>query len=106
MTLLSPAAPVWLDGTGERKSFKLYKAGSAEKHAASDSETLRKALQQALNAKVDGSVKTDQGGGVFRYKINNKIGYLVYKLGVDGEDSACMFHYHWNYTMDLDLSVY
>jgi hypothetical protein len=100
--LLSDSAQVYVGN--ERRTFKLYKAGSAENHAASDDATLRQALIQALNAPT-GSGKIDQGGGVFRVKINDGIGYLVYKLGVDGADSAAIFHYHWNYNLDLPLSV-
>lgn len=92
---------VWT--TNGTKSFKLYKAGSAENHAASDDITLKTALIQALN--VSAPPKEDQGGGVYRLRINNDLGYSVYKLGVDGADSAAIFHYHWNYNLDLPLNV-
>ena len=80
--------------------YQLYKSGSAENHAASDDVTLRTELIRALN--MDESKKQDQGGGVWRVRINDGHGYLVYKVvGVD----ATIFHYHWNYNLDLPLVV-
>jgi hypothetical protein len=83
--------------------YRLYKAGSAQKHAASDDVTLKTALQKALNADV-GRDKEDQGEGVFRHKINDRKGYVVYRVNHVRKE-AVIFHYHWNYTMDLPLSV-
>jgi hypothetical protein len=102
MILLTDSAKVWFNGKFE--TFKLYKAGSAEKHAASDDTTLKTELIKALNTAKPGLTQ-DQGGGVFRYKINDGKGYIVYKLGVSGTNSAAIFHYHWNYTMDLPLTA-
>jgi len=101
MKLLTSSAPVFVGNV--RKTYKLYKAGSAENHAVSDDETLKQALQKALNG--PDSSKEAQPGNVFRVRINNRMGYLVYKLGVDGPDSAAIFHYHWNYRLDLPLSA-
>ncbi len=99
MKLLTDSAKVFVDGSF--KTFKLYKAGSAEKHATSDDVTLKTELIKALNA----TVKENQGGGVFRVKINGGKGYVVYKTGVDGPNSAAIFHYHFNYHLDLPLSA-
>jgi len=101
MQLLTDNAPVFINGV--RKTFKLYKAGSAENHRLSDDEELRSQLQRALNLPPE--KKENQGNGVFRVRINEGEGYLVYKLGVDGPDSAAIFHYHWNYKLDLPLNV-
>jgi hypothetical protein len=106
MKLLSDGAPVFLDGSSTRRSFRLYKTGSAENHATSDDVTLKQALMQAMSAPV-GPNKNEQERGVFRVKINSGLGYLVYKLGVDTNvtDSAAIFHYHWNYNLDLPLTA-
>jgi hypothetical protein len=64
---------------------------------------LKTELIKALNAAPN--KKEDQGGGVFRMKINDGHGYVVYKVGVDGPNSAAIFHYHWNYNLDLPLNV-
>jgi hypothetical protein len=101
MKLLTNSAQVYLGNV--RKTYKLYKDGSAENHKISDDESLKLALIQALNGKDD--TKQAQPGNVFRVKINNGKGYLVYKLGVDGPNSASIFHYHWNYNLDLPLSA-
>ena len=101
MELLTNGAKVFVNGRFE--TYKLYKAGSAEKHAASDDVTLKAALIKALN--LDSALKVDQGNGVFKVRINGTKGYLVYKVGVDGPNSASIFHYHWNYSMDLPLTV-
>jgi len=103
VTVLTFSAQVYVGDT--RKTFKLYKAGSAEKHPASDDETLKKAFIRALNLPASDHAVTDEGNNVFRVKINNGKGKLVYKLGVDGADSAAIFHYHWNYSFDLPLNA-
>jgi hypothetical protein len=101
MQLLTNEAQVYVNDV--RKTFKLYKAGSAENHRLSDDQALKTELIKALNAKPN--MQEDQGGGVFRVKINDGHGYIVYKVGVDGPDTAAIFHYHWNYTLDLPLSA-
>jgi hypothetical protein len=97
-------------GTGQvyvndvRQTFTLYKAGSAEKHAASDDITLKAELIKALN--LPAAKKEDQGGGVYRVRINQGKGYLVFLTPVGGvPNSASIFHYHWNYHLDLPLSA-
>lgn len=96
-------------GTGQvyvnkaRVTYDLYKAGSAEKHKASDDITLKTELLKALN--LPDSLKEHQKQGVVRVKINQGHGYLVYKLNSVGTNSATIFHYHWNYHLDLPLSV-
>lgn len=101
MQLLTGSAQVYVNDV--QTTFKLYKAGSAENHAVSDDTTLKTELIRALNARPN--TKEDQGGGVFRYKINEGKGYLVYKVGVMGANSAAIFHYHWNYNLDLPLNA-
>lgn len=101
MILLSNAAQIFVNG--QRRTFKLYKTGSAENHATSDDVTLRTELIKALNA--PDTLKESQGNGVYRVKINGGKGYLVYKLNVQGPDTAAIFHYHWNYRLDLPLSA-
>ena len=101
MQLLTASAQVYVNDV--RKTFKLYKAGSAENHRLSDDQTLTTELIKALNARSN--MQEAQGNGVFRVKINNGKGYVVYKVGVDGPDSAAIFHYHWNYNLELPLHV-
>jgi len=101
MILLTDSAKVFINGKFE--TFKLYKSGSAQNHRTSDDTTLKTELIKALNAPA--AAKQAQGGNVFRYKINDGKGYIVYKLGVNGANSAAIFHYHWNYTLDLPLTV-
>jgi hypothetical protein len=87
-----------------KQTFTLYKTGSAEKHKTSDDVTLKTELIKALNA--PDSKKQDQGGGVVRYKINDGKGYLVYKSPVNNlPNTAAIFHYHWNYNLDLPLTA-
>ena len=87
-----------------RATFTLYKAGSAEKHATSDDTTLKTELIKALNL-PDGQ-KEAQGNGEYRVRINGGKGYLVYRTPVGGiPNSAVIFHYHWNYHLDLPLSA-
>jgi hypothetical protein len=94
-------------GTGQiyvndlRVEFTLYKTGSAENHKASDDTTLKTELIRALNS----SKKESQGGGVYRVKINDGKGYVVYKTPLDVPNSAAIFHYHWNYNLDLPLTA-
>lgn len=88
----------------QKLTYTIYKTGSAEKHSSSDDETLRSSLQRALNAKD--SAKENQGGGVYRFKINDGKGYLVYKINLNGvPNTAAIFHYHWNYNLDLPLNA-
>ncbi len=88
----------------KKETFSLYKEASATKHAASDDITLKAELIRALNA-ADNK-KENQGNGVYRFRINGGKGYLVYKINLNGvPNTACVFHYHWNYTMDLPLTV-
>jgi hypothetical protein len=101
MVTLSTDAKVYVNNV--LQSFTLYKAGSAEKHSGSDDETLRKALQSAMNQ--PDNKKQYQGNNVYRVKINNGNGYVVYKTGVIGVNSAAIFHYHWHYNLDLPLTV-
>lgn len=101
MILLSNSAKVFVGG--QFTTFKLYKTGSAEKHSVSDDVTLTTELIKALNA--PDMRKESQGNGVFRMKINDGKGYLVYKLNVQGPNTAAIFHYHWNYHLDLPLSA-
>jgi len=98
--MLTDSAKVYVNGVFV--TYKLYKDGSAAKHAASDDTTLKQALIAAMNA--DESTKTVEPNNVFRYKINNGLGKLVYKVG-PMPNEATIFHYHWNYTMDLPLNV-
>lgn len=104
MLLLTNSAPIYLNGSPTRTTFKLYKTSSAQNHKTADDTTLKQALMAALSKPI-GPDKTQQEPNVFRVKINSGIGYLVYKLGVAGPDSAAIFHYHWNYTLDLPLTA-
>lgn len=106
MILLIAGSIVYLDDAKDRSNLNLYITPSAKKHAASDTTTLAQAFKRALSAKVDGINKKEQEAGVFRVKINSGNGYIVYKLKTPDDNSACLFHYHWNYKMDLPLSVY
>ena len=106
MLLLTNSATIYLDGSNVRQTFSLYKTSSAQNHRTSDDQSLKTELIRALNAPFS-SNKIDQGDGVVRFKINDGHGYLVYKrpaiIGV--ATSAAIFHYHWNYTLDLPLSA-
>ncbi len=106
MKTLTLNSIVYLDGGSTRYTYELYKASSAERHATADDVTLKQALIAGLNAPI-GKNKIDQGNGVFRYRINNGLGYLVYKTpGVTGvARSATVFHYHWNYKLDDPLDA-
>jgi hypothetical protein len=85
-------------------TYQLFKTGSAQKHATSDDTTLRTELIKALN--LDEAKKEKQGGGVYRVKINDGKGYMVYKAPLgDVPKTAAIFHYHWNYHLDLPLNV-
>jgi len=87
-----------------RVTFTLYKAGSAENHATSDDTTLKRALIKALN--LPGAQQQHQGDGVYRVRINDGNGYLVYRTPIDAvPNTAVIFHYHWNYQLDLPLSA-
>ena len=101
LKLLTDGATIYVGGV--KKTFKLYKTGSAENHATSDDQSLKTALIQALNASA--ALKQVQPDGAVRFKINSGKGYVVYKTGVSGVDSAAIFHYHWNYTLDLPLTA-
>lgn len=106
MILLTSTAPIFLDGSNVRQTYSLYKTSSAQNHATADDATLKQALMSALTAPVGGG-KTDQGNGVFRVRINSNLGYVVYKTpAVTGDArSAAIFHYHWNYNLDLPLTA-
>ena len=54
---------------------------------------------------MDGLEKKEQETCVFRLQLNERKGYVVYKLKSPDANSACPFHYHWNYTLDLPLSA-
>jgi hypothetical protein len=101
LKLLTDSATIFVGSA--RKTYKLYKTGSAENHRTSDDQTLKTALIQALNA--PDAQKQFQADGSVRFKINTGKGYVVYKTGVSGPDSAAIFHYHWNYTLDLPLTA-
>ncbi len=101
LTLLTDSATIYVNNV--KKTYKLYKTGSAENHRTSDDQTLKTALIQALNASA--AQKQFQVDGSVRFKINSNKGYVVYKTGVSGVDSAAIFHYHWNYTLDLPLTA-
>lgn len=105
MKLLLAGAIVYLDNANVRSNINLYISDSAQKHKTSDEITLQQAFKQALGAAVDGVKKKEQESNVYRFKINEGKGYLVYKLKSPDDDSACLFHYHWNYTLDLPLRV-
>jgi hypothetical protein len=105
MRLLIAGANVYLDNAQDRTILNLYISGSAQKHKTSDEITLKQAFKQALGAAVDGVKKKEQEAGVFRFKINDGKGYVVYKMKSPDDNSACLFHYHWNYTLDLPLSA-
>ena len=90
------------EGKGSFAEVRLYKAGSAQKHAASDDTTLKQALIRALNAPARD--KQDQGEGIVRMRINNNLGYLVYRI-YPRDLMAVIFHYHWNYKLDDPLTV-
>ncbi|MBD8528888.1 MULTISPECIES: hypothetical protein [unclassified Massilia] len=104
MHLLTSDAQVYLDGGNARQTYTLYKTASAQGHATADDTTLRTALIRALNMQTGGD-KVHQGAGVYRVRINNRRGYLVYKTPcIHGQAaSAAIFHYHWNYHLDLPL---
>jgi len=105
MRLILAGANVYLDNAQDRTILNLYISGSAQKHKAADEITLKQAFKQALGAAVDGIKKKEQEAGVFRFKINDGKGYIVYKMKSPDDNSACLFHYHWNYTLDLPLSA-
>jgi hypothetical protein len=104
--LLTDTAIVFLDGARDRRTFSLYKTSSAEKHGIATDPILKSALISAPTAPVS-STKVQQEPGVYRVKINDGLGYLVYKLGVEpgNPNSAAIFHYHWNYHLDLPLTA-
>lgn len=106
MQLLTDSATIYIDGGNIKEKYSLYKASSAEKHKSSDDTTLKTALIQALCAQIDKN-KTHQGNGVYRFKINEGKGYLVYLKPANAKipNSACIFHYHWNYTLDMPLVI-
>jgi hypothetical protein len=108
MQLLTSTAQIYLDGGNVRTTYALYKTSSAENHATADDQTLKTALISAMCAAVGGN-KTDQGGGVFRVRINGGLGYLVYRTpanpGAGAGLTAAIFHYHWNYNLDLPLTT-
>ena len=105
MKLLLAGANVYLDDAKDRTILNLYISDSAQKHGASDEITLKVAFKQALGAAVDGIKKKEQEAGVFRVKINDGKGYIVYKMKSPDDNSACLFHYHWNCNFDLPLRV-
>ena len=90
-------------GTGQvyvnnvRQTFTLYKdEKSVDKHAGSELLTLKPEFIKALN--LPDAKKEAQGGGVFKVRINDGKGYIVYRTPVDGvPNSAMVFHFHWNY---------
>jgi putative component of toxin-antitoxin plasmid stabilization module len=89
--------PVYVNN--KRETFTLYADESATKHSGADNERLRLELQKALNA--PDSAKVEQEKGVFRVKINQGKGYLVYKTNLnDVPNTAMIFHYHENYFLD------
>ncbi|HWQ56160.1 MAG TPA: hypothetical protein VN442_20910 [Bryobacteraceae bacterium] len=88
---------------GKFETFQLFKTASAEKHASSDDVTLKTELIKGLN--LDASKKQAQGGGVYRVKINDGYGYMVYKSPLEAPNTAAIFHYHWNYSLDLPLDA-
>lgn len=89
---------------GKYETFTLYKTASAEKHRSSDDESLRFALIRAINAPDQN--KEDQGGGVYRMRINEGNGYIVYKVNLNGvPNTAAIFHYHWHYNLDMPLTA-
>jgi hypothetical protein len=94
-------ATVW---SGGKNVWTLYKEGSAERHSGADNEELRSQLQKALNMSDTNPNKIFQGKDVYKVKINEGIGYLVYKVKVRGDYSACIFHYHWNYYLDIPIT--
>lgn len=106
MDLLTATATIYLDGGAARQTYSLYKDGSAQRHASADDTTLRTALISALSAPLSAN-KTAQGNGVYRVRINSGNGYLVYKTPCvpNVPRSASIFHYHWNYHLDLPLTA-
>ena len=105
LTLLTDSAQVYLDAVKPRNTYVLYKTASAEKHQTADDTTLKKALIQALNLAI-GPDKAYESLNVCRVRINNGYGRLVYKLNVtENPCSAAIFHYHWNYGLDLPLTA-
>jgi putative component of toxin-antitoxin plasmid stabilization module len=108
MQLLTSTAQIYLDGSKTRQTYSLYKTSSAENHKSADDVTLKSALISALTAAVGGG-KSDQGGGVFRVRINEGKGYVVYRTpagpGAGAGLTAAIFHYHWNYNLDLPLTA-
>ncbi|MBE8232841.1 MAG: hypothetical protein HAW67_03840 [Endozoicomonadaceae bacterium] len=101
-TLLTNEAQIYLNGGSNRETYTLYKSGSAENHRSSDDQTLKQALIQALSSPLEN--KEDQDNGVYRVRINDGHGYLVYKV-IPKDKKATIFHYHWNYNLDLPLGV-
>lgn len=106
MQLLLSAATVYPNGGAIQEKYDLYKASSAEKHAVSDQQTLTFEFKKALTAPVS-ATKVHQGNGVYRVKVNNGNGYVVYKTPAQPNlpKSACIFHFHWHYNLDLPLVV-
>lgn len=103
MELLTNAAQIYLNGSDNRETYILYKNDSAENHATADDQTLKSALIRALSQNINND-KVEQTPGVFRVQINNGHGYLVYSVDSNARE-AVIFHYHWNYNLDLPLNV-
>jgi hypothetical protein len=96
---LSDGCKVWV-GNGFQ-DFTVYATESAQKHFGADMETLRSNIQKALN--VPDNQKTAEPGNCFKVRINNNLGYVVYKLNSQGPKTATIFHYHWNYQLEVKL---
>lgn len=103
MAQLTSSAQVYYDGGAQRATWTLYKTGSASKHASADDQTLKQELIKALSLPPE--KKEHQGQGVCRVRINGGKGYIVYRTGVSGPNTAAIFHYHWNYHLDLPLDA-
>jgi putative component of toxin-antitoxin plasmid stabilization module len=103
MELLTNTAQVYLNGSDVRETYTLYKSSSAQNHATADDQTLKTALIRALSQVISAD-KVEQDPGVFRVKINSGNGYLVYRVDATACE-AVIFHYHWNYNLDLPLNA-
>jgi len=95
MPLLLGTAKVWTANGAQ--TWTLYYTPSSQKHAASDIETLRSGVQKGLNSTGGTAV------GNHKISINDGLGYLVYTIANPLALEATIFHYHFNYSMDLPL---
>lgn len=95
--MLSRECPVYT--SAGRQTFVIYATESAKKHSGSTGpDDLRMYLQMALNAKQKDQIP--QNDGSIKVLINDKKGYVVFKLNSPGPREAKIFHFHKNYDLD------